>query len=87
MLLTWGQRHGDCPASRLYGGRQFGVEASLAAPDRLAQLAARRIGAVLVQLDVRAIQVPELAGGFLRQLRQQPGEEPASAPAAEAGID
>ena len=68
-------------------GRQLGVEPTLGAADRLRSLATRRIGPGLMQLDVRAVQVPQ---GALRppgQALPQSRPQATGAPATPARVD
>lgn len=79
------KRHG--PATRIDEGRQFSVQSTLGVPHRLGRLSSPGIGSMLMQLDVRAIQMPQLA---LRVLGQDPeplGEKAAGTPAPIARID
>lgn len=46
-----------------------------------------QVGPMLMELDARAIQVPQLAHRALGQHREHPGEQTAVAPAPIAGIN
>ncbi len=75
------------PAARVDEGREFGVQSALGTAHRLGRLTARRIGAMLMELDVRAIQVPQFAFGVLGQHGEHPGEQAIGTPAPVARID
>jgi len=66
---------------------KLGVESALRPAHRLGALSARGIRSVLMQLDVRTIQVAELPGRAFGQAGQQPVPKPAGTPAAEPGVD
>lgn len=74
------QVEGDCPSASIHHGGQLAVEPALGAPNRLAGLAAARVRTVLMQLDVRAIQMPQLPHRFLRDELEHPRPQPARAP-------
>jgi len=79
------ERHG--PAARVDEGRELGVQSALGPAHRLRRLPASGIGAMLMELDVRAIQMPQLAHRTLGQHGKHPGEQSAFAPASIAGVD
>ena len=87
MTLAFGQpeRHG--PPAAVNDRRQFGVDATFRAPNCLLGLPAAGIRAVLVQLDMRTIDIAQLPLRALREDRQHAREQPRGTPAAEARVD
>ena len=59
VLRAGGQGDRDRPAMLVRDGGELGVQSAFGPPDGLRQLAARRIGPVLMQLDVRTVQVTQ----------------------------
>lgn len=59
-VMFWAGCEGDRDrAAMLVGhGREFGVQSPFSPPDGLRELATRRIGSVLMQFDMRTVQVP-----------------------------
>jgi len=80
------QADGYRVTARVDQGGKLAVEDAFRAAHRLGGLAARGIGAMLVQLDVRIVQVAEAAGGFAGQLGQQTTEQSLTAPSPESPI-
>jgi hypothetical protein len=90
MLVVLGSgREAEChrPAMLINQRRKLGVETALGPSHRLRLLAASGIGTVLVELDVRAIQVTQSAAGSPAQNLEQPRKEAGGAPPPEAGVD
>lgn len=85
--LSRGDSQGDGATPRVNNRGELGVNASLGATDRLLRLAPGGVGAVLVQLDVRAIDVTELAISVLRDQLQHPGEQIRATPAPKPSVD
>ncbi len=73
-------------ATSVNQGGKLGVQAALRATDRLGGLSTRRVGPMLVQLDVRAIKVTEAANGSARQLEQRSTEQSLAAPSPKPTI-
>jgi len=87
VLLARSQTESHRPPPRIDDRRELGVQAAFGPAHRLRRLSAGRIGSVLVQLDVGAVQVPQFALGPGRQQTEHPGKQPSVTPAAIAGID
>ncbi len=87
VALASGQskRHG-APVT-FHNRRQFGVNAALGASDCLRGLPAARIGAGLMQLDMRAVDVAQLAFRVSRHQCEDAREESGGTPAAETRVD
>jgi len=62
--LAWGTTFGYGGAVAVHHCGQFRVQTALGATDRLRVLATGRVGPVLVQLDVRAVQMTQLTTGI-----------------------
>ena len=84
---TGRQRQAHRAATAVNCRRELGVEATLGAADRLLLLAATGIAPVLVQLDVRAVEVTQLPAGTPGDEPHQPGKEAGLTPAPEAGVN
>lgn len=87
VLRAGGQGDRNRPTRLIRDGGELGIQAAFGPPDRLRQLAARRIGSVLMQLDVRAIQVPQPAFGAPSQSGQQTVPQATRRPASPARVD
>ena len=77
----------DGASASLNDRGQLGIDASLGATDRLGGLAAARFRAVLMQFDVRAIDIPRLTRCSDRHQRQHPREQPRGTPASKPRLD
>jgi len=81
MLLPRSETQRHRPATSIDDCGQFGVQPTFGAAHRLGRLPAAGIGAMLMELDMRAIQVPQLplcaTGEQGQQLRPQPARTPA----------
>ena len=77
----------DGTTAPLHNGGQLGVDAAFGAPDGLGRLSAPRIGPILMQFDMRAIEVPQLARGACGDHGQHPCEQPGGTPAAKTRVD
>jgi hypothetical protein len=62
----------DCATMLVDNGRELGVESTLRPSDGLRELTTRWIGSVLMQFDMRTVQVPQRPFRAPRQSRQQP---------------
>jgi hypothetical protein len=71
VLLTWGQTESNRPTQRVDDGGKLRVDASFRPANSLERLPTRRIGTVLVKLDVRAIEMAQLP----RRITSKPLEE------------
>ena len=87
VLRAGGQGDRNRPAMLVRDGGELGVQSAFGPPDRLRQLAARGIGPVLMQLDVRAVQMPQPALGAPGQSRQQTMPQATRRPASPARVD
>jgi len=67
MLLVRGQTDLDRSASGIHDSRQFGVQSTFGPAYRPGSLSTRRIGPVLMQLDMRAVQVAQFTLGVDRE--------------------
>jgi hypothetical protein len=73
LALSQAERHGS-PTSLNDRGK-LRIDTTFSASNRLGSLAAARVRTVLVQLDVRAIDMPQLTCGSRCDQRQHPGEQ------------
>ena len=87
VLRAGGQGDRDGAAMLIGDGGELGIQSTFSPPDRLRQLPTRRIGPVLMQLDVRTIQVSQPAFGTPGQSRQQTGPQATRRPASPARVD
>ena len=87
VLLPRSQTESHGPATRIDNRRQLGVQAAFGPAHCLRGLSARGIGPVLMQFDVRAVQLPQFTRGVGRQQGEHPGEQAGGSPATVAGID
>ena len=87
VLRAGGQGDRNRPAMLVRDGGELGVQSAFGPTDGLRQLAARGIGPVLMQLDVRAIQVPQPTFGAPGQSRQQTVPQTTRCPAPPARVD
>ena len=87
MALSGGEAERHGASTGVDDGRQLRIDATFGATDRLRGLSAARIRAVLMQLDMRAVEVPQLALGGRRHESEKPTEKTGCAPAPEPRID
>ena len=87
VAVARGQAQGHRPAVSIHDRRQLGVDPALAPANRLQGLAAARIGAMVMHLDVRTIHVAELSTRAPRQCGQHPDPQPTRTPPPPTGID
>lgn len=87
VALASGQGDRHSPAATLHDGRELGIEAAFGTTHRLRSLAATRIGAVLVQFDVRAVNAAQAAHCAACDQGEDLREEADGAPAPEPRID
>ena len=85
LALGQAERHG--PTASLNDRGKLRIDSTFSATDRLGSLAAARVRTVLMQFDVRAIDMPQLTCGSRRDHRKHPGEEPLSTPATKPRVD
>lgn len=76
----------DGPTAGIHDRGQFGVDPAFRAPDRLRGLAATRIRTVLVKLDMRTVDVAQLAFRVFCRQRQHVREQPGCTPAPETRV-
>lgn len=81
------QRHGKGATVPIHDGRQFGVQPAFGPSHRLGQLATCGVGSMLMQFDVRAVQMPQHTAPTPAQHAEHPGEQAACAPTPEPGVD
>jgi len=79
------ERHGA--AASIDNGRKLCVNPAFGAADGLGGLSTSWIRAVLVQLDMRTVDVPQFARGGREAEGEHPSEKPLRAPAPETGVD
>ena len=70
VLRSGGEAERDCSSVAIHQRGELGVEPALGPAHRLRALSARRIRSVLMQLDVRAIQMVQLTGRSFCQAGQ-----------------
>ncbi len=87
VLLAGRETNRQGPPAGIDNRRELGVQPTFGPAHRLRSLAAPRIGSVLMQFDVRAVQVPQFAFSACGQDREHPSEQPAVTPAAVTRID
>ena len=87
MAIARGQAQRHSPSVGVHDGRQLGVDPALTATNRLLDLAPARIGAMVMHLDVRTIDVSQLTARSARQPRQQLGPQSTRTPSPPAGVD
>ena len=87
VTLALGQAERDGSPTSLNDRGKLGIDSTLSATDRLGSLTAARVRTVLMQFDVRAIDMPQLTGCSRCDQREHPGEEPHSAPATKPRVD
>jgi len=85
LALRQAERHGSPPS--LNDRCKLRIDSTLCATNRLGRLATAGVRTVLMQLDVRAIYMPQLACGSCSDNCKHPGEEPLSTPATKPRID
>ena len=85
LALSQTERHGS-PASLNDRGK-LRIDSTFSATDRLGSLAATRVCTVLMQFDVRAVDMPQLTCGSSCDYRKHPGEEPLGTPATKPRVD
>lgn len=68
-------------------GGEFGVKSALGPTDRLGGLASHRIGPILMNLNVGAVDAADPTTGIAAKGRDQTGPEPRSTPSSEARVD
>lgn len=87
MSLSWRQAQSDCSAIGINDGCKLGVDASLGPADLMLRLSTLGIGSVLVDFDVRAVQVPQLSFCTPGEYGQQLCPQAMRAPSPPSGID
>jgi len=87
MLLARGQTDPDRSASGIHDRRQFGVQSTFGPAHRLGRLSSRRIGPVLMQLDVRAVQVTQFTLRVDREQCEHLGKQPGVAPSSITSVN
>lgn len=87
VLRAGGQDKINRPAMLVDDGGELGVQAAFGPPDGLRQMATRGIGPILMQLDMRAVQMPQHSFGAPSQSRQQAAPQATGRPAPPAGAD
>lgn len=87
VLGTGREMKADCTPDAVDHGRKLGVESALCPTDRLGGLASRRVGSVLMNLDVRAVDAADSSARATAEGCDQTSPEPRSAPSSEAGVD
>lgn len=85
LALRQAERHGSPPS--LNDRCKLRIDSTLCATNRLGRLATAGVRTVLMQLDVRAIYMPQLACGSCSDNCKHPGEEPLSTPATKPRVD
>ena len=70
----------------IHQGGKLGVKSALRPADRLGGLPTHGVGPVLMQLNVRAVEVAKAADRFAGQLGHQPAEQPFAAPSPKPAI-
>jgi len=87
VALALSQSECDGAPTTLDDGRQLGVDPSLGSADGLCRLSAAGVRPILVQLDVRTIDIAQFPFRALRDSREQAGEQAHGAPTSEARVD
>ena len=87
VTLPFGQAERHSSPTTVDNCSKLSIDSTLSSTDRLSSLTAAWIRAVLMQLDVRAIDMPQLTCGSLCDNREHPGEEPLSTPATKPRVD
>jgi hypothetical protein len=87
VTLAFGQAERDGPPTSLDDRGKLRIDSTFSATDCLGSLTTARIRTVLIQFDVRAIDMPQLTCGSRCHHRKHPGEEPLSAPATKPRVD
>ena len=87
VTLSRSQGNRDGSSASLDHDRHFRIESTLGATNRLRLLAAGRVGAMLVELDVRAIQGTQFTFGRPGHRCQEPSERTRRTPPPKARID
>lgn len=85
--LASGQTKGDGATSAIHDGCELGVDTALGAPDGLGGLPTAGIRAVLMQLDMRAVEVPQFALCARGDQGQHASKQSRRAPASEASVN
>ena len=66
---------------------ELGVESTFGSAHRLGRLSPSRVGAMLMKLDVRAVEVPQSSDGFAAKLRKNAREQAFAAPKPEPTVN
>ena len=88
-IVAWscGQPQRDGPATCVHNGCQLRIDSAFGPTDGLRALPAAWIRAMLVQLDVRTVEVTQFALRSARKAREHPAKQPDRTPATETRID
>jgi hypothetical protein len=87
VLLTRSQAEPDRSTHRVDHGGKLRVDPTFRAANGLERLPTRRIGSVLVKLDVRAINMAQLPRRITGKLLEEPGPEATRTPSSPSSID
>ena len=77
----------QCSPTTIHQGGELGIEPSLGATNGLQTLASGGVGGVLVQLDIRGVQMPELTFGGRSQPIENRLPKPAVIPPTPPGVN
>lgn len=86
VTLTFRQAQRDGPTAALDDGCELGVDATFGPPNGLARLATAGVGAILVQLDMRTVDIAQFTLCPLRDALQQASEQSRGTPASKARV-
>jgi hypothetical protein len=87
VLGTGREMKADCTPDAVDHSCKLGVESALWPPDRLGGLASIRVGPVLMNLDVGAVDTADPSARATAEGRDQASPEPRNAPSSEARVD
>ncbi len=87
VTLTLSQAERDGSPASINDRGKLGIDSTLCATDRLGSLAAARVRTVLMQFDVRAIDMSQLPRGSRCDRLEHPGKKPRSTPAPKSRVD
>lgn len=87
VALTAVQGDGEGATPTIDYRGELGVETTLGSAHRLSRLSTPRIGTMLMEFDMRAVEVSQRADGLAAKLRQDAGEQTLAAPQPEPAVD
>ena len=87
VALTAIQAYGEGATPSIDHRGELCIESTLGPAHRLGGLATPRIGAMLVELDVRAVEVSQRADGLAAKLSKNASEQALAAPQPEPAVD